>query len=254
MTPTNPFRLDNQLALVTGGGTGLGLATCQALIEAGGQVVMTGRRVEPLQAACAQLGPAAHYLQHDVADLSSTPALVEQVERQFGPLDILVNNAGINFKKLAVDTADAELARMMQTNLFGPFALSRECGRRMLARQRGAIVMILSMAALFGIPQVSSYTAAKTALLGLTRALATEFSPHGVRVNAVAPGWIETQMSRTALENDPARKQKVLGRTPLGRLGEPLDIGYAVVYLCSPAAKFVTGAVLPVDGGASIGF
>ncbi len=254
MTTTNPFRLDNQLALVTGGGTGLGLATCQALIEAGAQVIMTGRRIELLQQACTQLGPAVHYLQHDVTDLSSTPALIEQIESQFGPLDILVNNAGINFKKLAIETSDAELIQMMQTHLFGSFALSRECGQRMLNRERGSIVMILSMAALFGIPQISSYTAAKTALLGLTRALAVEYSPHGIRVNAVAPGWIETDMSRRAFADDPARKQKVLSRTPLGRLGEPIDIGYAIVYLCSPAARFVTGVVLPVDGGASIGF
>lgn len=250
----NPFRLDNQIALVTGGGTGLGLATCQALVEAGAHVIMTGRREEVLRQACLQLGQAAHYLPHDITDLASLPGLVEEIERRFGPLDILVNNAGIHLKKSAVDTSDAELAQVMQTHLFGSFALSRECGRRMLERGRGSILMILSMAALFGIPQVASYTAAKTALLGLTRALAVELSPQGVRVNAIAPGWIETAMSRPVLESDPARKQKVLSRTPLGRLGEPIDIGYAVVYLCSPAAKFVTGAVLPVDGGASIGF
>ncbi|GIK41551.1 MAG: 3-oxoacyl-ACP reductase [Chloroflexota bacterium] len=250
----NPFRLENQWALVTGGGSGLGLATCQALVEAGAQVILTGRRVEPLQEACAQLGPAAHYLRHDVTDLASTPVLIEQIEQQYGPLDILVNNAGIISKKPAIETKDVELAQIMQTHLFGSFALSRECGRRMLERQRGSIIMILSMAALFGIPQISPYTAAKSSLLGLTRALAVELSPHGVRVNAVAPGWIETDMTRRAFESDPARKAKALSRTPLGRMGEPLDIGYAIVYLCSPAAKFVTGVVLPVDGGASIGF
>jgi gluconate 5-dehydrogenase len=250
----NPFRLDNQLALVTGGGSGLGLATGQALVEAGARVILTGRRLEPLQQACVQLGPAAHYVQHDVTDLAATPALIEHIEQQFGPLDILVNNAGIIFKKLAVDTNDADLAQMMQTHLFGSFALSRECGRRMMERGRGSIIMILSMVALFGVPQVSAYTAAKTAMLGLTRALTVELSRHGVRVNAVAPGWIETEMTRQAFEGDPARKEKSLNRTPIGRMGDPLDIGYAIVYLCSPAAKFVTGVVLPVDGGASIGF
>lgn len=250
----NPFRLENQLALVTGGGSGLGLATCQALVQAGAQVIITGRRIELLQQACAQLGPAAHYLQHDVTDLAAIPALIEQIEQQFGGLDILVNNAGIISKKLAIETSDAEVAQMMQTHLFGSFALSRECGRRMIERQRGSIIMILSMAALFGIPQISPYTAAKAALLGLTRALAVELSPYGVRVNAVAPGWIETDMTRRAFAGDPIRKEKVLSRTPMGRMGEPIDIGHAVVYLCSPAAKFVTGIVLPVDGGASIGF
>jgi len=251
---SSPFRLENQLALVTGGGTGLGLATCQALIEAGARVVMTGRREELLQQACLRLGEMAHYICHDLTNLAAIPALVDNIEDRFGPLDIVINNAGTHLKKPAVDTSDTELAEVMQIHLYGSFALSRECGRRMLERQQGSIVMILSMAALFGIPQISGYTAAKSAMLGLTRALCSEFSPLGVRVNAVAPGWIETDLSRYALAGDPARKEKILGRTPMGRFGEPLDIGYAVVYLCSPAARFVTGVVLPVDGGASIGF
>ncbi len=110
------------------------------------------------------------------------------------------------------------------------------------------------MASLFGIPNVFAYSAAKSAYLGMVRALATEVSPSGVRVNAIAPGWIETDMVRKAMAGDPARKRRILARTPLGRFGEPDDIGAAAVYLCSPAAKFVTGAVLPVDGGVSIGF
>ncbi len=182
------------------------------------------------------------------------PALVQRIEDEFGPLDILVNNAGNHLKRPAVDTSDADLASILQTHLFGSFALSRECGRRMTGRGRGSIIMIVSMSALFGIPQVTAYTAAKSALSGLTRALAVEFSPHGVRVNAIAPGWIETMLSRKAFEGDPARKQRILDRTPMGTLGEILDVGYAAVYLSSPAAKFVTGIVLPVDGGASIGF
>ncbi|HSC70627.1 MAG TPA: SDR family oxidoreductase, partial [Candidatus Methylomirabilis sp.] len=194
------------------------------------------------------------YLQHDVTDLSTIPALVQRIEEGFGPLDILVNNAGNHLKRPAVDTTDADLASILETHLFGSFALTRECGRRMTGRRRGSIIMIASMAALFGIPQVTAYSAAKSALTGLTRALAVEFSPHGVRVNAIAPGWIDTMLSRKAFEGDPARKQRILDRTPMGSLGEILDVGYAAVYLSSPAAKFVTGIVLPVDGGASIGF
>lgn len=251
---THPFSLKEQLALVTGGGTGLGLATCQALVQAGARVIMTGRREEPLRQASSQLGQAADYIQHDVTELETIPKLVAQAEKQFGPIDILVNNAGIHLKKPAIDTTDADMAQVIQTHLFGSFALSRECGRRMMGRKQGSIIMILSMAALFGVPQVASYTAAKSAMMGLTRALTAEFSPQGVRVNAIAPGFIKTSMTRSALDDDPPRKQKVLSRTPMGHMGEPIDIGYAVVYLCSPAAKFVTGAVLPVDGGASIGF
>lgn len=250
----NVFRLDGELALVTGGGTGLGFGICRALTEAGARVVMTGRREDVLKDACKQLGGTASYLLHDVSELSTIPALIGQIEDRFGPLDILVNNAGNHLKKPAMETSDADLASILQTHLFGSFALSRECGRRMIARGQGAIIMIASMSALFGIPMVSAYSAAKSALLGLTRALTVEFSPHGVRVNAIAPGWFDTALNRQAFEGDPGRVHKIHSRTPLGRIGEPLDVGYAAVYLSSPAAKFVTGVCLPVDGGASIGF
>jgi gluconate 5-dehydrogenase len=248
------FRLDGELALVTGGGTGLGFGICQALTEAGARVVMTGRREDVLKQACRRLGDAAGYLRHDVTDLSTIPGLIEELEGRFGLPDILVNNAGNHLKKPAVETTDAELAGVIHTHLFGSYALSRECGQRMIARKQGSIIMIVSMASLFGIPFVSAYSAAKSAMAGLTRALAVEFSPHGVRVNAIAPGWFDTALSRKAFQGDPGRKQKILDRTPLGGLGDVIDVGYAAVYLSSPAAKFVTGVCLPVDGGASIGF
>jgi len=223
----NAFRLDEQLALVTGGGTGLGFGICQALVEAGARVVLVSRTEETLKRACDQLGKAASYVPHDVRDLPSLPGLVAQVEDRFGPLDILANNAGNLLKKPAIETTDAELMNLFQTHFFSSYVLSRECGRRMIERKRGSIIMTVSMTALFGIPQVSVYGAAKSALLGLTRALAVEFSPQGVRVNAIAPGWFNTELNRQAFENDPARLQKILARTPLGRVGEPLDVGYA---------------------------
>ncbi|HEX9897615.1 MAG TPA: SDR family oxidoreductase, partial [Candidatus Methylomirabilis sp.] len=136
------FRLDGQLALVTGGGTGLGFGICQALTQAGARVVMTGRRQDVLRDACQQLGNTAGYLQHDVTDLSTIPSLVQRIEEEFGPLDILVNNAGNHLKRPAVETSDADLASILQTHLLGSFALSRECGRRMTGRGRGSINMI----------------------------------------------------------------------------------------------------------------
>jgi gluconate 5-dehydrogenase len=124
----------------------------------------------------------------------------------------------------------------------------------MIQRGRGSILFIASMASFIGVPNVLAYTASKTACLGMVRGLAAELSPQGVRVNAIAPGWIRTAMTDDALSKDPARKNKIIARTPMNRLGETEDIGFAAVYLSSPAAKFVTGTVLTVDGGASIGF
>lgn len=248
------FELNNTLALVTGGGTGIGYGICKSVIEAGGRVVMTGRREDVLKAACDSLGERASFIRHDVDDLHSIPDFIERVEEEQGPIGILVNNAGAHLKKPAAETTDEEFDRVLQTHLHGGFALSRECGRRMIERGEGSIVQMLSMAAVFGLPLVCAYTAAKSAMTGLVRGLAVEFSPHGVRVNGIAPGFIRTPMTDRALGQDPDRKARVLARTPMGRLGEPQDIGRAVVYLASPAGRFVTGVVLPIDGGASIGF
>jgi gluconate 5-dehydrogenase len=157
-------------------------------------------------------------------------------------------------KKPAVDTSPDEFQAVLQTHVVAAFALTRAVLPGMTARGHGNILFTASMTSLFGIPLVVAYSAAKAAYLGMVRSLAAEVSGQGVRVNAVAPGWIESDMLRQALSGDPERAKKVLGRTPMGRLGEPDDIGWAATYLCSPAAKFVTGVVLPVDGGASIGF
>jgi gluconate 5-dehydrogenase len=252
--PMNPFDLGGQTALITGGGTGLGLGMARCLATAGAKVVLVGRRQEELDRACREIGRQAFALTGDVTQLETAPALVDQAETLAGPLTILINNAGIHLKKLAAETSDAEFARVLQTHVVGAFALTREAGRRMIARRTGSVLFTASMASLMGIPQVTAYAAAKSAYLGLVRTLAVEWGPHGVRVNAIAPGWISSGMLEQAMAGDPARKAKVLDRTPLGRFGEPEDIGWAAVYLCSPAAKFVTGVVLPVDGGAAESF
>lgn len=249
-----PFRLDGVLALITGGGSGLGLAMARCMIAAGARVVLAGRREARLKEAVASLGNQAGYLVYDVTDLAAAPALVERVNREFGPIGILVNNAGVHLKKPAVETTEEEFLQVLTTHVLGAHALSRAVAPAMMARGAGSILFIASMASLFGIPKVVAYSAAKSAYVGMVRALATELSPHGVRVNAIAPGWIETDMSRQAMAGDPERERKILSRTPMARFGEPDDVGMAAVYLSSPAARFVTGVVLPVDGGASIGF
>ena len=154
----------------------------------------------------------------------------------------------------AEDVTEDEMTQILDVHVLGAFSLSRHAARRMMRRGQGSIIYIASMASLFGIPNVVAYAAAKTAHLGLVRTLANEWLGRGVRVNAIAPGWILTDMSRTAFEKNPRRKEKVLGRTPMGTLGTPEDIGWAAAFLASSASRFITGTCVPVDGGASIGF
>jgi gluconate 5-dehydrogenase len=250
----HPFSLAGETALITGGGTGLGLGIARCFIQAGARVVLVGRRAEVLRKAATELGPNAAWEAHDILQLDQAEALVKRLWHRVGPISILINNAGIHIKKPAIDLAPAEFASVLQTHLVAAFSLTRAVLPEMIERRHGSIVFNASMASLIGIPQVSAYAAAKAGHLGLVRSLATEVSPYGVRVNAIAPGWIESEMMRSALNGDPERQKKVLGRTPMHRFGEPEDIGWAATYLCSPAARFITGIVLPVDGGASIGF
>ena len=251
----SPFRLHGEVALITGGATGLGLGIARAFVQAGAKVVLAGRRRGELESSVRELGGSACSLVHDVTRTDEAGALVGKAQESAGgPISILVNNAGIHLKKDAVDTGAAEFADVLQTHVLGAHALTAAFLPGMIERRHGSILFIASMASLFGIPKVVAYSAAKSAHLGMVRTLAVETGASGVRVNAIAPGWIDSAMSRQALENDPPRKSKILGRTPLGRLGEVEDIGLAAVYLCSPAASFVTGVVLPVDGGISIGF
>ncbi len=249
------FSLKGERVLITGGGTGLGFGMARCFVHAGAAVVLVGRRETELSRAVRELGGRAVYVVHDITRLEVASALVSQSAGQAdGPITMLVNNAGIHLKKSAVATAPSEFQQVLQTHVVAAHALTRAVLPGMIERKHGVILFTTSMAALFGVPLVVAYSAAKAAYLGMVRSLAAEVSPHGVRVNAIAPGWIESPMTRQALANDPPRLQKILDRTPMARLGDPEDVGWAAVYLCSPAAKFITGVVLPVDGGASIGF
>jgi NAD(P)-dependent dehydrogenase (short-subunit alcohol dehydrogenase family) len=250
----HPFSLTGKVALITGGGTGIGLEMAKCFVRSGATVIITGRREEVLKEAVQAIGQGAHYLVNDVSDLSQTTSLVHQIVSQFGQIDVLVNNAGINMKKHAIEVSDEEFNRIIQTNLNAVFALTREVGKHMLDRKSGSIIMISSMAAYYGIDRVAAYASSKTGIYGLVRVLASEWSQHGIRVNAIAPGFIETAMSRTAMNSDPDRKHKAMDRTPAGHFGKPEDVAWAAVYLASDASSYVTGVSLPVDGGNSIGF
>jgi gluconate 5-dehydrogenase len=255
MTSQQAFSLDGETALITGGGTGLGFGIATCMVAAGARVVLAGRREEELVKAVAALGASASYVVHDITELDRAADLAESAEKAAGsPISILVNNAGIHIKKPAIETTSTEFQSVLTTHVCAAHALNNAILPGMIARGHGSILFTASMASLFGIPLVLAYSAAKSAYVGMTRALSTEVSPHGIRVNAIAPGWIESPMLLKAMAGDENRKNKILGRTPMGRFGNPADIGWAAVYLTSPAARFVTGVVLPVDGGASIGF
>jgi NAD(P)-dependent dehydrogenase (short-subunit alcohol dehydrogenase family) len=249
-----PFSLKGETALITGGGSGLGLGIARCFVRAGARVILVGRRREVLRRAVQELGKLASCEGHDVTKLEQAGQLVARVTRRVGPISILVNNAGIHVKKTALETTDDQFHAMYQTHVAAAFSLTRAVLPQMLERRHGHILFIASMAALFGVPRVAAYSAAKSACLGLVRSLATEVSGQGVRVNAIAPGWIESELMRQALAGDPERVRRVLERTPMHRFGTAEEVGWAAAYLCSPAAGFVTGAVLPVDGGMSVGF
>jgi NAD(P)-dependent dehydrogenase (short-subunit alcohol dehydrogenase family) len=246
--------LNKKLAIVTGGASGLGFATAKKLTENKVRTIIIGRDEVKLKHAVTLLGQFCSYRAFDLNDIAGIPALVSNIIDEFGTPDILVNNAGINQKKPFAEVTDEDFQRIIQTNLTAVFVLSREVVKHMAVAGSGSIVNISSMASQYGIPYVIAYTASKAAIEGMTRAMATELSPQGIRVNCVAPGFIATDMSAKALDNDLNRKQKVLSRTPMGKLGEPDDIAEAIFYLSSDAAKYVTGVILPVDGGNSIGF
>lgn len=248
------FSLAGKTALITGGGSGIGFDIAQCMVAAGATVVITGRREPMLQAAVEKLGERSRFFTNDITQLAGLDALVEQVESSVGPIDILVNNAGINMKKPALNVSDEDFNTVVHTNLHAVFAMTRACASRMVARKSGSIIMISSMAAYYGIDQVVAYAASKSGVEGMVKVLASEFSRFNVKVNAIAPGFIETNMMRTAMNSDPDRMNKALDRTPIGHFGKPEDIGWAAVFLASDAARYITGVSLPVDGGNAIGF
>lgn len=243
-----------KIAIVTGGGSGIGLAIAQKFVENEILTIIVGRDPQKLTQAKEKLGNLCVPISCDLTNLAAIPKLVQQILKEHGRIDILVNNAGINMKKEFTEVSDEDFQRIIQTNVTAVFALSREVVKYMMSNGGGSIINISSMASQYGIPKVIAYTASKSAIEGMTKAMAVELSPKGIRVNCIAPGFIATDMSAKALNDDPERKHKALDRTPMGELGTPADIGDAAVFLASDAARYITGVILPVDGGNSIGF
>jgi NAD(P)-dependent dehydrogenase (short-subunit alcohol dehydrogenase family) len=241
-----------KVAIVTGGATGIGRAIAEAYLRRGDAVVIADVNAPLAAAAAAELGQHGHCLalQTDVSDEAAVVELVRRTRAELGGLDYLVNNAGIHLHKLIVDTELAEWNRQLAVQLTGPFLCAREVARDMLRHgTRGALVNIVSVAARMGRVKGAAHSASKAGLVMLTQTLAMELGEHGIRVNAIAPGLIDTESQRAEEVISTAYKQAYIKELPLGRLGEPSEIADAVMFLCSDAARWITGHTLFVDGG-----
>jgi 2-deoxy-D-gluconate 3-dehydrogenase len=246
----HPFDLSGKTALVTGANTGLGQAIAVGLARAGADIVAVGRSA-PTQTA-AEVERTGRDLHAVAADLSSTAPIAGVVEAAFaaaGRVDILVNNAGVIRRADSLDFTEADWDAVMDTNLKSAFFLTQAVARRWIADGKGGkVINIASMLSFQGGVRVPSYTASKSGLAGLTRLLANEWAARGVNVNAIAPGYFETNNTE-ALRADEARSRQILDRIPAGRWGKPDDLAGAAVFLASSASDYVHGAILPVDGG-----
>lgn len=243
-----------RVAIITGGASGIGFAIAKKFIASEIHTILVGRDKTKLKAACSELGKLSDYIVCDLTRLEEIPGMVRKVIDKYGKIDILVNNAGIHLKKPLAEVTDEEFQKVILTNQTAVFSLTRTVAGIMTEKESGCILNISSMASRYGLPYTIAYTASKSAIEGMTREMAVELSPLGIRVNCIAPGFIRTSMSTMALDKDPERKKRVLSRTPLGRLGKPEEVADAALYLVSDSASYITGVVLPVDGGNSIGF
>ncbi|WP_316980353.1 SDR family NAD(P)-dependent oxidoreductase [Shumkonia mesophila] len=248
------YSLEGRRALVTGASRGLGLAIAQCLVEAGAEVIVLGTRSDTVEKACDTIGAKASGVTFDVTDFAGAKPLIDGLFETHGLIDILVNNAGNTVKKKFEETEFEDFAKVLNVHLGGAYALSRAIVPHFLKAGGGNIVFTASMASFLGIPQVIGYSAAKSGYVGMVRSLAVELGGRKIRVNAVAPGWIESDILRNAWKGDPDRKQRVLNRVPTGYVGDPEDIGWAVAYLVSNAARYVNGHILAVDGGGLYAF
>ena len=253
MSLNEAFNLDGKVALITGGATGLGFATAKCMLFAGAKVIAVGKSLEKLENAKKNV-PELDIRQFDITETDKTAELIEGVVSDYGHIDILVNNAGVHCKKPVEDISMEDLDSVMDVHVKASLKLTQSVLPYMKKQGDGSVIFISSMSALFGLSEVAAYGAAKSAVLSFTRIIADEVSKYGVRVNALVPGFIDSPMFRKATDSDPMRRDKILGRTPMGRYGDAEDIGWGAVYLSSKAARFITGTELIIDGGCSIGF
>lgn len=244
----------DQHVLITGGGTGIGRGIAEAFARLGARVSLLGRREYVIRDAAAALGSGTFAYSCDIRDEDSRRSGVSACESAHGPVDHLVNNAGVHLKA-DIDQMDlSDFSHVIETHVTAAVGLAALVVPGMKDRRHGSLLFIGSMTTVIGIPKVVAYSAAKAAVAGVVRSLAVELGPFGIRANAILPGWIDTPMLHKALDGDEERERRILQRTPLQRFGKPRDIGEAAVFLAGNDAGFINGVLLPVDGGASIGF
>ncbi|MEU6776120.1 SDR family oxidoreductase [Streptomyces sp. NPDC046759] len=248
MTAHPLFDIGGRTALVTGSGRGIGLALARGLAEAGCTVVLNGRDAGRLAEAAAELPGAPHTAVFDVTDGAAVATGIADVEERVGPLDILVNNAGMQLRAPLLEFADRDWQRILDTNLTGAFLVGREAARRMTERGHGKIINICSLQSEVVRPGIAPYAATKGALKMLTKGMCADWGPHGVQVNGLGPGYIETELTRPLVQ-DEEFSSWVRRRTPAGRWGRTEDLVGGLLYLASPASDFVNGQMLYVDGG-----
>ncbi len=249
------FDLKGRVAIVTGGNGGIGLGMAEGLAGAGADLVLAGRDAEKARAAQARiedLGVRCRFVAADVTKRPECHALIAETVGAFGRLDILVNNAGTSIRKMPQDYTEAEWHHVMDTNLTSAFLCAQAAYSAMQQAGAGKIINIGSMMSIFGAPYATPYAASKGGIVQMTRALATAWAADNIQVNAVLPGWIDTDLTRRARDQVEGLHARVEGRTPAGRWGVPADMAGIAVFLASAASDFVTGTAIPVDGGYSI--
>jgi 2-deoxy-D-gluconate 3-dehydrogenase len=249
-----PFDLSGRVAVVTGGNGGIGLGMARGLAAAGATVVLAARNAEKGEVAVASLtasGGKGAFIAFDVADEGSCRSMIEETVGRFDRLDILVNNAGTSIRKPPEDYTAAEWHAVLDTNLTGALFCSQAAYPAMKEAGAGKIINIGSMYSIFGTSYGAAYAASKGALVQLTKSLAVAWAKDNIQVNAVLPGWIDTELTQGARRHIPELHDRVLDRTPAGRWGVPEDLAGIAVFLAAPASDFVTGSAIPVDGGYS---